>query len=505
MIDLAARAKDQSKDNKIGIMTKRIFFPFRTVWLFAFLLPLLAVALPAQAQLLPGGNSSIGLLPSLEVDNEANLVEDPGPLFAAPYGKDHFFGDWGGAQPWLLSHGVHILADVHEELAGNFRGGRKQGVTNAGQVGVELDVDWGKLTNTDLFKNFWTHMMVVNGHGRNLSTDYIGDSIGGVQQIYGARGNVVAHLVYLYAEKSFLHNHLDISAGWIPPGSFFAASPLFCMYMNVAMCGNPAPTKYTEGARDWPSGNLGFVARVMPTSTTYIMGALFAVSPHAFNGGISGWAWAQDGLGKFSSPVEVGWLPKFGKNHLNGHYKAGFGYDNSSYPDLLEDGQGNAWINSGRPARYRAGRASAWVMADQMLMRNGEGPTNGLIALAGWMWADGHTTAMSHHIWAGMVETGAKWGRPMDSVGVMYQWELMSRASTLQQEAASMAGVPFPANQWGKVWGIQSHENIYEVFYNAHVAPGISLQPDFQYINRPGGSTVFHDAAVMGLQFNAVL
>ena len=197
MIDLGARAKDQSKDNKIGIMTKRIFFPFRTLWLFAVLFPLLAVALPARAQLLPGGNSSIGLLPSLEVDNEANLVEDPGPLFAAPYGKDHFFGDWGGAQPWLLSHGIHILADVHEELAGNFRGGRKQGVTNAGQVGVELDVDWGKLTNTDLFKNFWTHMMVVNGHGRNLSTDYIGDSIGGVQQIYGARGNVVAHLVYL--------------------------------------------------------------------------------------------------------------------------------------------------------------------------------------------------------------------------------------------------------------------------------------------------------------------
>lgn len=90
MIDLMAHAQDQSKDNIIGIMTKRIFFPFRTFWLFAFLLPLMAAALPARAQILPGGNSSIGLLPSLEVDNEANLVEDPGPLFSAPYGKDHF-------------------------------------------------------------------------------------------------------------------------------------------------------------------------------------------------------------------------------------------------------------------------------------------------------------------------------------------------------------------------------------------------------------------------------
>jgi porin len=52
---------------------------------------------------------------------------------------------------------------------------------------------------------------------------------------------------------------------------------------------------------------------------------------------------------------------------------------------------------------------------------------------------------------------------------------------------------------------VQSHENIYEFFYNAHVANGLTLQPDFQYINRPGGTTTFHDAAVMALQFNVVM
>lgn len=33
----------------------------------------------------------------------------------------------------------------------------------------------------------------------------------------------------------------------------------------------------------------------------------------------------------------------------------------------------------------------------------------------------------------------------------------------------------------------------------------MSFQPDFQYINRPGGTTTYHDAAVMGLQFNCIL
>lgn len=464
-----------------------------------------ALSPKASAQLLTGGNSSVGLLPSLEANNEANPVEDPGPLFSAPYGKAHFFGDWWGAQPWLLNHGIHILADVHEELAGNFRGGMRQGVTNAGQVGVELDVDWGKLTDLNLLKGFWSHMMVVNGHGQNLSTKYIGDAVGGVQQIYGGRGNVVAHLVYLYGEHAFAHNHVDISAGWIPVGSFFAASPLFCMYMNVAVCGNPAPNKYTEGNRDWPSGNLGAVARVMPTSTTYVMAGLFAVSPHSFNGGISGWAWAQDGLGKFSTPVEIGWLPSFGKNHLVGHYKAGYSYDNSKYKDLYEDINGNAWVQTGQPARYHAGRASAWVMADQMLVRNGEGPTNGLLAMGGYMWTDGKTTAMSHHLWGGLLETGKPWGRPNDSIGVMYQWLKMSRTVALQQEASIIAGQQFQPTQWGPTWGVQSHESIYELFYNVHVANGLTLQPDFQYINRPGATTTFHDAAVMALQFNVVL
>lgn len=89
----------------------------------------------AHAQILTGGNSSVGLWPSLEANNEASPVEDPGPLFSAPYGHNHFFGDWWGAQPWLLDHGIHILADVHEELAGNFKGAASRVSPTPGRLG----------------------------------------------------------------------------------------------------------------------------------------------------------------------------------------------------------------------------------------------------------------------------------------------------------------------------------------------------------------------------------
>lgn len=431
----------------------------------------------------------------------ASKVQDPRPHFSAPMGSNHFFGDWGGIQPWLLDRGIHLLASINEEFAGNVTGGKQRAYSDAGQVGMELDVDWEKLAG---FRNFWTHMLVVNGHGQNVSRMF-GDSIAPVQEIYGARGNVVAHLVAMYGEQTFYHHRIDISAGVIPVGSFFAASPLFCDFMNVAICGNPAPNKYTPGTRDWPSGNIGAVLRVMPTTNSYIMAGLFAVSPHPYNGGISGWALAQDGLGKISTPVELGWTPEFGRDRLIGHYKLGYAYDNSRYPHLYEDRNGDSYLESGLPARQVSGMNSFWLLMDQMIVRNGRGATNGLILLAGAMHDDGQTVAMRDHVWAGLTETGAAWGRPKDTLGAMVQHFDMSRTVALQQESALRAGVPFPTNQWGAVYGVQSHMNVYELFYSIHLGKAMNLQPDFQYVQRPDATTVFGDAAVLGVQFTVVL
>ena len=419
-----------------------------------------------------------------------------------PSVKDqHFFGDWGGIQPWLVDHGISLLVSLNEELAGNLTGGKKRANSNAGQVGLELDIDWQKLAG---LRNFKTHTIIVNGHGRSVSTEF-GDTLAASQEIYGARGNVVAHLVAMYGERSFWKERVNLNVGWMPVGSFFAASPLFCDFMNVAICGNPGPNKYTNGNRDWPSGNLGMVVHVMPIRGFYVMGGLFAVSPHGYNGGISGWSWAQDGLGKFSTPVELGWLPEFGRHHLTGHYKLGYSYDNSRYPDLYHDAYGQPFLLTGRPQRYRAGMNSAWFMADQMLLRHGPGESNGLILLGGAMYTDGKTVSVHEHEWLGLLETGRLWNRPLDTVGVMWQHLGISSSATHQQEASVLLGRPFLPNRWGAVDGVQSHENVYELFYSAHVARAMALQPDFQYIQRPSATTAYHDAAVFGLQFTVVL
>jgi carbohydrate-selective porin OprB len=48
-------------------------------------------------------------------------------------------------------------------------------------------------------------------------------------------------------------------------------------------------------------------------------------------GGRSGWDWFEHGATGLSIPLEVGWTPSFGPNHLLGHYKV----DSTMTPRLI--------------------------------------------------------------------------------------------------------------------------------------------------------------------------
>ncbi|QDH24604.1 carbohydrate porin [Neokomagataea tanensis] len=422
-----------------------------------------------------------------------------GPLIPSLYGNPHLFGDWGGAQSWMVKHGIFTSLMFNQEFMGNVTGGRTRSAVPSGQVAAEVDIDWQQLAGIPAF---WTHILVVNGNGQSFSHT-LGDSVTNPEQIYGARGNVVAHLVELYADKAFLNDRIILSLGDIPTGSFFAYDYLACSFMNVSVCSNFAPGKYNPGGRDWPSGNLGGVLRLRPTEQTYIEGGVFAISPHSYNGGISGWAMLQDGLAlnRVTSQVEIGWMPEFGPHKLRGNYKIGAWYDNSTYPALYEDRYGNSYQASGLAPRQLAGMKTAWFMFDQMLIRNGPGIANGLIVLGGVGYSSGTITAMRDHEWLALIESGTPWHRPGDQAGVMMQHMQMSRSVSLQQESSLALNRAFLSNQWGQVWGIQNWENSYEAFYSIHIHKAAALQADMQYLEHPGATTRFKDALVLGGQF----
>ena len=225
-------------------------------------------------------------------------------LNSQPFGTDHLGGDWGGVRPWLEDHGIYIGLNYYPEIAAIVAGGQRQGIDYTSQLGLSVDLDGQRLLG---WTGFAVHSVIVQRNGRSASADFLDDDLDAVQQIFGGGGDVAAHLVYLYGEQQFYGGMVDIAGGRLPVGTFFAASPIYCNFVNVIFCGNPHPLPVYPGEPDWPAATWGGMARVYVLPTVYAMGGVFQVNPNF--GGPSGWDLFIHGTTGVSVPLEVGWTP----------------------------------------------------------------------------------------------------------------------------------------------------------------------------------------------------
>ena len=410
---------------------------------------------------------------------------DPPPV-------EHLFGDWGGLQPTLLSSGINLQLNGVSELAGNVTGGTRQGATFANQIGFQADINWERLAQ---ITGLSTHVIIVNRSGSSDSRVF-GDNLLPVQEIYGSGGNVVLHLVSVYAEETLLDGRLDVAAGRMNVENDFASSSLYCNFMNNALCGDPKALPGGDiGHSAYPDAVWAARIRVKPTAETYVETGVYEV-----NQGLYSDANFRTGF-KFDTsqdsgvylPVEAAWQPTLGPDKLPGHYKLGFGYDTSSgYKDF-----GNALAAASVPGftfQSRTGNTQFWALADQMLLRDGPADTDGIIALGGFVRNDPNNTAYADQYFAGLLDRGFWAARPQDGVGLLFTYVSVSGRLGFVQEVEQSLGLPLSNN----ATGVQSHEMILETNYDIHVFRGVSFRPEFQYVFQPNAQSNIRDAAVFG-------
>jgi porin len=450
----------------------------------------------ARAQQPPPDQGTGGLASTLQWASSPSGVVYPG-LNSQPFGTEHLLGDWWGARTWLEDHGIYVGLNYYPEVAAIIAGGQQQGVDYTSQIGLSVDLDGQKMFGLN---GFAIHNVIVQRNGRSASADFLDDDLDAVQQIFGGGGSVAAHLVYLYAEQQFYSGRVNIAGGWLPVGSYFGASPIYCQFINVIFCGNPHPLPVYPGEPDWPAASWGGLARVFVLPTFYVMGGVFQVNPN--NGGPSGWDLFIHGTTGVSVPLEVGWTPSFGPNQLIGHYKVGFDNDSSSYPNLYVSANGLPIAVSGLAGQQEHGRRMYYVMADQMLMRFGQGDMNGLIAFGGFVHADADVSPFEQQVFAGLLANASFIGRPQDSLGFATSWFQVSGSLTATQQLEAALGEPLTGGGLGTPVGVQSHEQELEVMYSAHAYRGVFIEPDLQYIINPGGTSRTHNGLALGLQLN---
>lgn len=455
----------------------------------ALLVGTLISGLPGTAARAQSSNSGAAIGASQSLSQPAPL---PTPSDTFPQ-VEHLFGDWGGIRTDLGRLGIEILLDYTSETAGNVSGGTRRALDYADQRALEIDIDWQKLAG---IQGFATHFVAVNRAGNNTSAAF-GDNLLPSQEIYGAGGNVAFHLVYMYGEETLLHGNLDVAAGYWPVGSDFAASPLFCDFMQNAVCGNAKSiTGANAGFSAWPDATLGGRVRVKPTPHTYIQIGAWGVDPYLYTvpQDRSGWnidASRYDGV---EVPVEAAWEPSFGPAGLIGHYKLGVAYSSAPYASF----EGAA---PGETGPEKRDRWQFWAEADQMLLRQGKGDQAGLIGLAGFIHNNQSTMIYHNELYAGVVDQGFWHARPEDAIGLMFIYQTVSGQLTSAERLDQEFGLPYTNSDTGvTATSVQTNEEVLEANYDIHVYRGVNLMPDFQYIIHPNAQTDIPNAVVLGLK-----
>ncbi len=448
----------------------------RIVALTLLICPAVALAAGAQAQT-STAESPLVMLP---LDPEV-------PAYIPPQ-VEHLLGDLGGVRTDLENHGIYLRLSATAEFAGNVSGGVKQGSTSANQVAFSADIDWQRLAG---LTGLSTHVILVNRSGGNDS-HLFGDNVSPVQEIYGAGGNVAVHLVSAYAEEKLFGGRLDIALGWMNVENDFASSPLYCNYMNNALCGDP---------KALPGGDIGHSAfpdavwagrvRVRPTADTYITTGVYEVNQDLYsNADRSGFELGVPRDSGVYVPIQIGYEPKLGSDQLPGHYAVGFGYDTSRFKNfstVLPGGAGS-----------RSGNTQFWLLADQMLVRNGNGYQDGIIALAGYVHSNADNSPYAQQYFLGLLDRGFWRDRPQDAVGLLFTYIAMSGTLGKVQAEESELGLPIS----NAATGVQTHEMILEANYNIHVYRGLDFRPEFQYVIRPNAQANIRNAAVLGFKVN---
>ncbi len=421
----------------------------------------------------------------------ASPVMAQAPAYVAPQ-VEHLFGDLGGVRTDLEQHGIYLRLNAIAEFAGNFVGGTKQGATSANQIAFSADIDWQLLAGVT---GLSTHAIFVNRSGASDS-QLFGDNVSPVQEIFGAGGNVAVHLVSVYAQELLFDGRLDLAAGWMNVENDFASSPLYCNYMNNALCGDPKALPGGDiGHSAFPDAVWGGRIRVRPTPDTYVVAGVYEVNQGLYGDAArTGFEFDVPQSSGVYVPVQIGYEPRFGEDRLPGHYVVGVGYDNS----LFKSFSSALPASAGQPAPTHRGNAQFWLLADQMLLRNGGGDQDGLILLGGFVNNNANNSTYAQQYFAGLLDRGFWPARPEDTVGLLFTYFTMSGPLGKVQAEQLELGLPLS----NSATGVQTHEMVIEANYNIHVYRGVDFRPEFQYVIRPNAQSNIRNAAVLGFKLN---
>jgi porin len=425
--------------------------------------------------------------------------------------SNYLLGDLFGVRSLLSRYGVSIAFQETSEVLGNVTGGVQRGAAYDGLTQAILQVDtrrafgwYGGLFNVS----------ALQIHGRNLSAD----NLLSLQTASGIEADRATRLWELWYQQKFLEeDRLDIRIGQQSLDQEFMVSQNASYFINTMFGWPMVPSADLPGGGPaYPLSALGVRLRARPIDPVTILFGVFNGSPVRYNYGDpqmrnpSGTSFPLNGGLMVIGEIQYAY-PSLGSMIYAGQaeplsrlYKLGFWYNSESFADQLLDNTGLSLANpasNGVPINHR-GNFSIYAVADQMLWvdpNEGDRTINVFARVMGTPQAGRNLIDISVNI--GLTFHEPILHRDADTFAIGMGWAKVSHAAAaLDRDTAFYTGTFNP---------VRTSETFFEMTYQYQLTPAVQLQPDIQYVIKPGagilnpnGTGTIRNELVFGLRTN---
>ena len=408
------------------------------------------------------------------------------PWFGYKHASPYMTGDWFGYREKLLDRGVEITSTFVCDVLGNTTGGKVQATRYDHSLGFDSDFDLEKILG---LKGLKFHFSWLWRDGQNLSVDAIKNQFN-TSSIFGSEQ---VRLYGLYLDQSLFEDKFSIRVGRIATGDDFASSPIYWIYMNNAIDGNPISLPL----------NLPFIT--YPTAT---WGIRTILKPYDWLEWKFGMYDGDDRVGRMDAHgadyslrlskgimyiQQLGVMPDKmeGSKLLPGHYWLGLYYHSGKFFDQYEDYNGSSYVVTGLSRKKHIGNYGLYTHFDQMLYREGGSESDqGLTAFVATTWAPADINQLPVFIDGGIFYKGLIPKRDDDiaAFGFAYGKWSGDLANSQRDERDTLGLNVRP----------QRYEFMMEFTYKAMITKWFFIQPDIQYIVNPMGTHRYKNAFVLG-------
>ena len=422
------------------------------------------------------------------------LIFLPLPAVAAEHAPDFaattLSGDWGGARSSLWQRGLSLEAGLKFDSLRN-RGGTRDGTQTVSHLELRLRADLQQLLG---WKNAVAYINTDTDNGPGINARRTG-SLMGVSNIEVPVPTT--RLFHAWLQKGLMDDRFSLLAGIYPIDSEFFTMDSAATLLHPAY-GTPADLALTNAPSVFNNAAFGVRAKWFSEDREiYAMGALmdgipndparpkatairFAKGDGAFVIAELGWMPLETGHAfEPVDPADVRQTPALVAHEKYGgisKYAIGlWRYGNRVADQLDVDANGD-------PLQRRS--QGGYVLAERSLFNLGGEAGRDVTAFGRYSFSAGHSTALDRMWNLGLRIRGPLASRPDDSLAIGWT---RSRLASKWRAVQAAAGTDTVAA-----------EEALEVTWRAAITQWFQVQPNFQYVRRPGGAANARNATLIG-------